>query len=811
MIVNTLKIGLLAILVGLSVIAKADNSPFDAVRPIAEEGLRYIAEDGDKMDALLLLEEAMVRGQDWVSTENPDEIELMSQVVANIVQLRRELKGEPYEDLMLQLMIRSGVETVSSEKYKFGNLPNIYPTLEGSGNPAEGLSIEKALQMAVALMVDSDMKNCERVLLDLYHKTSVHDNDKNMRYKVANKLALFYLRLGMLDQAAKMVRQNKIEMDLNGICNNDYVETLTYRGFVLLLENQKITGQCFLDVCDGIARRLKLEPNAVMADYVAVMKAPAKDAVPVGQSDVDWQIKEFIKENDRNFYFLSESEREERWSLLKSYWNDLKTGLLNPDGSVADVGACLNAFQYEKQIMLRPIARIRETLMKSSDHEGVEMLDRLQQIKMAMAGCYVKNWKELQTEYKRIQKALMHNSSLNNLNDMVYQPLTTASIADLLRDNETFIDFGVIGQEENAQYYAVLITGDNPDGKAVAICMEKELKDYIDKTSSSSTREMVASRYDNDYLDERIWAPLLATGLIKEKVFYCPAGSLNSIMLDAISHDGMYIGEDIDFHILSSADSFDLLRKGESYSPKSIVSFCTMDYTGDSGESFIPLSDKDYYAQLTEMASKKGVNSTVYADVDASEQTLKSLSHKNIGALNISSHAFCLPAVGYTSIQETPYYVQLQSLNLEKTSKFSGILFPMYRTGLLLNGAERTWTGKNIIEESEDGILNGEELSAMDLRGADLVTLMACSTGDGDIDEYEGVMGLRRALKISGCGSLVTSAWNLDSEAAQAYLNTFYSNLLSGAGISTSHRMAQLELIKRFDDPYYWAVFQLVD
>ena len=59
--------------------------------------------------------------------------------------------------------------------------------------------------------------------------------------------------------------------------------------------------------------------------------------------------------------------------------------------------------------------------------------------------------------------------------------------------------------------------------------------------------------------------------------------------------------------------------------------------------------------------------------------------------------------------------------------------------------------------------------------------------------------------------TLVTTAWNLDKEAADAYLQEFYTSLLDGSGIHRAHREAQMELLKRFDHPYYWAVFQLID
>ena len=197
-----------------------------------------------------------------------------------------------------------------------------------------------------------------------------------------------------------------------------------------------------------------------------------------------------------------------------------------------------------------------------------------------------------------------------------------------------------------------------------------------------------------------------------------------------------------------------------------------------------------------------------FTGVHASEPAFKHLSGNFCGALNVATHAFSIPKD--SEQRQYPYLMQ-QSLQSEHCHPDTGIPYPMYRCGILLSGAERAWCERNIISGIEDGVLNGQELSSLDLSGVELITLMACATGEGDIDEYEGVHGLRRALKMAGCGSMITTAWNVDSEAASVYLEVFYDILLAGHGVPAAHRAAQLEVMKRFDDPYYWAVFQLVD
>ena len=73
------------------------------------------------------------------------------------------------------------------------------------------------------------------------------------------------------------------------------------------------------------------------------------------------------------------------------------------------------------------------------------------------------------------------------------------------------------------------------------------------------------------------------------------------------------------------------------------------------------------------------------------------------------------------------------------------------------------------------------------------------------------MIGLRRALKMAGCKSMITTAWNVDKEAALAYVEALYDNILRGESITDSHSNSVKKLMERFTSPYYWAPFQLID
>ena len=135
----------------------------------------------------------------------------------------------------------------------------------------------------------------------------------------------------------------------------------------------------------------------------------------------------------------------------------------------------------------------------------------------------------------------------------------------------------------------------------------------------------------------------------------------------------------------------------------------------------------------------------------------------------------------------------------------------MFFSGLLFAGANNVWTGQELAEGVEDGILTADELSHIDLNGNKLVVLSACDTGLGDIDKINGVYGLQRGLKKAGASTIMMSLWKVPDEETNILMQNFYQHYLSGKSAHQSLRLAQEQLIKTGKSPYYWAGFVLLD
>lgn len=826
-----IKISLIAVaLLVTSVCAGAEstNPAFDRIRPVAASGMEAL-EQGDSLKAMTLLTEALIRGQEWPQTQ--EELSLMANIVEKVIPLRARLKGENLQRLMLEIMIGAGMETVSRKANTFGGSPEKLPQLH-SQTPD---SITPALRKAIDLMVADSLKECEKLLLTLYTDTWTRGLHPERKHEVANKLGLLYVILKTPEQAIDILRKNKIDMDQSMDPNLDYAETLFYLSLAKRDVDTRIIHKCYLETANEIAKQQNLDVTPINDDFKRIFENERKDTTAIDA------IKAFIRSNDKNLSFLTESQREKRWENLSGKWEVLKLSLIDSTGMVKDIDACLNAFQYEKQILLRSAAKTMEALLEAEDEEAISLTDSLLKTRQELTKCLSYQEKELTASYERIQKELLHHHTMNSFEGHLYHILTTEEVAGRLRGNETFIDFGTLETDEGERYFAILISPRTPKGRIIPLCTVRELEDFIRDTQKEDARLTAEHRYGGDFLYDKIWKPLKTGGYLNEIVYYCPAGMLGLIMPDAIRHDGRYAAEDFEFHILSSAEAIADAHAGDRYTPEKLYSFCAIDYYcertalianarmyGSDREiypgnldkdtdmrtlysldaSILPLHAPEDFDWLESLCAGHDVPAMNVTGFNASEHALKFLSGRDAGTLNIVTHAFSMPKTLRPS--EMPYFTSL-SMKTRFDDDMEIEILPLYRTGIMLSGAERAWCSRNKISGIEDGVVNGEELASLDLHGVDLLTLIACDTGNGDIDPQEGILGLRRALKLAGCGTLVTTAWNLDKEAADAYLQEFYTSLLAGSGIHRAHREAQMELLKRFDHPYYWAVFQLID
>lgn len=110
-------------------------------------------------------------------------------------------------------------------------------------------------------------------------------------------------------------------------------------------------------------------------------------------------------------------------------------------------------------------------------------------------------------------------------------------------------------------------------------------------------------------------------------------------------------------------------------------------------------------------------------------------------------------------------------------------------------------------DDANDGKLTAGELYSLKLN-ADLVTLSACETGLGQINNGDDVVGLTRGFIYAGSSSIVSSLWQVDDDATSELMTTFYAEFTRHSKIDAL-RTAQLEVKKKYPHPYFWSAFFL--
>ena len=322
-------------------------------------------------------------------------------------------------------------------------------------------------------------------------------------------------------------------------------------------------------------------------------------------------------------------------------------------------------------------------------------------------------------------------------------------------------------------------------------------------------------------LYDRLIRPLHGSLSDVDKIYIAPDGMLNLMPFETLTENGnRFLVEDYECIYLTSGR--DLLRDKSKAVSRDAIVIADPDYMIDPtmlpaiagiesssmfavrgntatpeclGSMFspLPMTRIEGTAITSLLNSTKRYDITYLESDQAREGILKSLKHPP-GLLHIATHGYFCEQV------ENPYLSN-----------------PLLRSGLILAGANRTIGKMNLgTANGEDGILTAMEVSGLNLIGTDLLVLSACQTGIGDVQNGEGVFGLRRAFQHAGAKSVVMSMFAVPDESTSELMKRFYENWLSGQSKSAALRSASLSILDEHrangqsTHPLFWGGFILV-
>lgn len=511
---------------------------------------------------------------------------------------------------------------------------------------------------------------------------------------------------------------------------------------------------------------------------------------------------------------------------------------------------------FHKGFSMMAAARLHRPVSSSPEASEIEL--RLKNCRSRLAAEYAKPVAEqegvadIEAQANAAEKELARTVAgyAENARQVHWQDVKSA-----LRPGEAaieFVHYKVIFPvgTDSVRYAALLLTPQTEQPVFVPLSDATALNALL-QSSGARKSDYVNRLYGATDLYQKIWQPLERTLVGVKKVYFAPTGLIHRLNLAAIpmsktevlgdrfrfvqlgstrqlvvkqpsapnaEHTSALYGGirfDMDEKAIATANA-NLSGRGTDGS-RGEMDFSKTDSTDRGGDwAFLNYTEKEVEV-IQPILAAAGQKTALYEGFAATEESFKALGTVGNGTtsgqmatrspriLHLATHGYFFPDPK-SSVPTT-----FMGMKGEPTFKISE--HPMIRSGLILAGGNHAWkNGLPLKPDMEDGVLTAYEIAQMDLSGTELVVLSACETGLGDIVGGEGVYGLQRAFKIAGAKYLIMSLWQVPDFQTQELMTTFYKFYLTKKmPLPEAFRLAQSEMRQKYEHPYFWAGFVLLE
>ena len=498
---------------------------------------------------------------------------------------------------------------------------------------------------------------------------------------------------------------------------------------------------------------------------------------------------------------FSIKDRERYQKSLSDFSQSIVPYIIGNKTSGKEVNLLLNSSFISKSLLLATEMQISNIIKKTDDPD----LKRLYSV-------YLKAKENTSDSMQLVETAILRHPKVSkymtNLKTTKWQRIQNA-----LRDDEAAVEFIQtipMSGDKSDDYIAVIIRCDK-DPQLVRL-------PGISKISFDKD-------FDLNSLVSIVWKPLEKELNGINQLYFSPTGILHNLPIEYFSG----VASRLNIRLTTLAE---ILKKSDvrsifsveaalfggleydaipdtlpenSKRENSIATQRVVELNERAGVRYLPGSLTEIHS-IGETLNTKNIPAKLYTGSKGSEEQFKALSGKKLSVLHFATHGFYYSPDKTASVSRSLRKMFSEDTGLSETDR------AMFRTGLLMSGANYKLTGRPLPATWEDGVLTAHEISTTDLYGTSLAVLSACQSGMGDISS-EGVFGMPRALKKAGVQTIIMSLWKVDDEATSILMDNFYKSYSEGKSASESLLIAQNALRKdlRFENPYYWSAFVVLD
>ena len=662
-------------------------------------------------------------------------------------------------------------------------------------------------QSNLALLYQQTGKYIEAEAIYLKQEKSL--GSKNPFYAgILNNLALLYIQMNKTEKVEEYLKESAaVYLDRFGNQNPNYAKVLNDLG------NFYRTQGRFGEAEQSLSQALAIRGGALDTnhpDYVESQedlgilywkKGDLVKAASSFQIAMDKSI-DFI---NRYFPPMSEAEKTKYWDVLQPRFQRFYNFCL--EASSTNPALVQEMYDYQmatKGLLLNSTNKIKKAIFASGNNELIKDYVAWLDKKETLARYYSlskEDLKEQKIDLPALEKeANDMERSLSQRSGDFSQGYSTEKIgykqvASMLADNEGLVEFiRIRGYDKDfttdSKYAALILTRGN-EPKLVVL----ENGNQLETRYAKFYRNAVQQKVDDQNSYDQFWARIEPALAGKKIIYISPDGVYNQINLNTLKKtNGDYIFNRYDLTIIGNSKDLIALKNQKATAPrKNAFLLGFPDYGGDAVAA-LP-GTKIEIDNIGKILKTGGYQVTPYVQKTATEAVVKAI--KGPAIVHIATHAYFQQDVEATS-------VGVHGENARNN--------PLLRSGILLAGASPTIRGEVMpnLESNDNGVLTAYEAMNLNLEGTDLIILSACETGLGDVRAGEGVYGLQRSFLVAGAKALVMSLWKVDDAATQALMTNFYTNLAKGGSKSKAFKQAQLQLMAKYKEPYYWGAFVMM-
>lgn len=626
---------------------------------------------------------------------------------------------------------------------------------------------------------------------------------------VLNNLALLYIQMNQLDKVEGYLKRSAEVYKLRfGAQNPSYAKVLNDLG------NFYRTQGRFAEAEQNLMEAFTIRGSVLDSSHPDYVRSQEDLAIlywkkgDLSKADSNYKVAMEKSLDFINRYFppMSEAEKTKYWDILqlrfqRFYNYCLDASTLNPD----ILQAMYDYQMATKGLLLNSTSKIKKAILASGNNELIRDYLAWLDKKETLARYYSLSRQDLtdqkidlpslEKEANDMERSLSQRSA-DFSQGYAAEKLSFKQVAAALGDAEAAVELIRIRTYDkdftaDSKYAALILTKTSTAPKLVILENGNQLETRYAKFYRNAIQQKSADGYSYD----QFWARIDPTLAGKKVIYFSADGVYNQISLNTLKKpEGDYLLNKYDIIMVgNSKDIITLKTQKMNTGKKSAFLLGFPDYGGDAVPA-LP-GTKLEVESITKILKTSGYNAILYMQKSATEAVIKSIQANSF--VHIATH-------GYFQADVENDAVGVKQENAKNN--------PLLRSGLLLAGASPTMKGEVMpnLESNDNGVLTAYEAMNLSLEGTELIVLSACETGLGDVRAGEGVYGLQRAFLVAGANAIVMSMWKVDDAATQALMTNFYTNLAKGSNKAKAFKQAQLQLMTKFKEPYYWGAFVMM-